>query len=42
MAGDPIDGDVLVLVAAKAGVGPQRLPDLVDRVAADLGSRRGT
>jgi len=39
MAGDPIEGDVLVLVAAKASVGPQRLPELVDRVAADLGPR---
>ncbi|AQL43359.1 hypothetical protein BV210_11950 [Halorientalis sp. IM1011] len=40
MTGDPIEGDVLVLVAAKASVGPQRLPELVDRVAADLDSRR--
>ncbi|WP_336002228.1 hypothetical protein [Halorientalis halophila] len=40
MAGDPIEGDVLVLVAAKASVGPQRLPELVDSVATDLESRR--
>lgn len=39
MVGDPIEGDVLVLVAAKASVGPQRLPELVDRVAATLDSR---
>ena len=39
MAGDPLEGDVLVLVAAKASVGPQRLPELVDRVTADLRPR---
>ncbi|WP_299262519.1 hypothetical protein [Halorientalis sp.] len=42
MTGDHIEGDVLVLVAAKASVGPQRLPELVDRVAADLRPRRET
>ena len=42
MAGDPIEGEVLVLVAAKASVGPQRLPELVDRVAADLDPQRET
>lgn len=40
MAGDPIDGQTLVLVAAKASVGPQRLPELVDIVQADLRDRR--
>ncbi|WP_247010065.1 hypothetical protein [Halorientalis litorea] len=36
MAGDPIDGQTLLLVAAKASVGPRQLPDLVDVVQADL------
>lgn len=40
MAGDPIEGRILMLAAAKASVGPQRLPDLVDRVQSDLGDRR--
>ncbi|SEW03286.1 hypothetical protein [Natrinema salifodinae] len=31
MAGEPIDGQVLVLTAAKASVSPTRLPDLVER-----------
>ncbi len=31
MAGEPIDGQVLILTAAKASVPPARLPDLVDR-----------
>ena len=31
MAGDPLDGDALVLTAAKASVSGERLPDLVDR-----------
>lgn len=35
----PIDGTVLVLTAATASVGPQRLPELLTRVQADLGSR---
>lgn len=39
MAGDPVDGQVLLLAAAKASVGPQRLPDLVDLVQADLRPR---
>jgi hypothetical protein len=39
MAGDPIDGQILLLTAAKASVGPQQLPDLVDLVQADLGPR---
>jgi hypothetical protein len=39
MNGDPIDGPALVLAAAKASVGPQFLPGLVDRVQADLGPR---
>lgn len=30
MAGDPIEGQVLLLTAAKASVPPTRLPDLVD------------
>ncbi|WP_255170476.1 hypothetical protein [Natrononativus amylolyticus] len=32
MAGDPIDGQVLVLAGAKASVAPSRLPSLVARV----------
>lgn len=39
MAGGPIDGNALVLAAAKASVSGERLPDLVDRVQAYLGSR---
>lgn len=39
MAGEPIDGQILLLTAAKASVGPQRLPDLVDLVQADLRPR---
>lgn len=39
MAGEPIDGQVLLLAAAKASVGPQRLPDLVDAVQDDLRPR---
>lgn len=37
MAGDPIDGQVLLLTAAKASVSPTRLPDLVDLTQAQLG-----
>jgi hypothetical protein len=39
MAGGPIDGQILLLTAAKASVSPQRLPDLVDLVQADLEPR---
>ncbi len=39
MTGDPIEGQVLLLTAAKASVPPSRLPTLVDRVQADLGPR---
>jgi hypothetical protein len=39
MAGGPIDGQILLLTAAKASVSPQRLPDLVDLVQADLAPR---
>lgn len=39
MAGGPIDGNALVLAAAKASVSGERLPDLVDRVQAHLGAR---
>lgn len=42
MAGEPIDGQILLLTAAKASVGPQRLPDLVDLVQADLRPRFDT
>ncbi|WP_394741214.1 hypothetical protein [Natronococcus roseus] len=39
MAGDPIEGQILLLTAAKASVTPTQLPDLVDlaqeRLAAD-------
>jgi hypothetical protein len=37
--GDPLDGQVLILAAAKASVPAERLPELVDRVQADLGPR---
>lgn len=40
MAGGPIDGNALVLAAAKASVSGERLPDLVDRVQAHLGARQ--
>jgi hypothetical protein len=38
-SGDPMDGQVLLLAAAKASVGPQRLPKLVDIAQAHLGDR---
>lgn len=37
---DPIDGQVLLLTAAKASVPASRLPDLVERVGAELRSDR--
>jgi hypothetical protein len=37
--GDPLDGQVLLLAAAKASVPTKDLPRLVDRVQADLGPR---
>jgi hypothetical protein len=40
MPGDPIEGQILLLAAAKASVSPAQLPDLVDRVQAHLGPRR--
>lgn len=40
MAGEPIDGQVLLLTAAKASVPPTALPDLVDRTQAHLASNR--
>ncbi|MXV63559.1 hypothetical protein GS429_16145 [Natronorubrum sp. JWXQ-INN-674] len=36
MASEPIEGQVLVLTAAKASVPPTRLPDLVERAQAVL------
>jgi hypothetical protein len=39
MAGEPIEGQILLLAAAKGSVGPQRLPDLVDLVQVDLQPR---
>lgn len=42
MPGDemnPIDGNALLLAAAKASVGPQLLPELVERVQANVGPR---
>lgn len=38
MAGEPIEGQVLLLAAAKASVPAKRLPDLVDLVQAELES----
>ncbi|WP_049922652.1 hypothetical protein [Halopiger djelfimassiliensis] len=40
MGGEPIEGQVLLLTAAKASVPPNRLPALVDRAQAVLDSRR--
>jgi hypothetical protein len=37
--GDPLDGQVLLLAAAKASLAPRRLPGLVDRAQAHLGSK---
>ncbi|SER74008.1 hypothetical protein [Natrinema salaciae] len=37
MAGEPIEGQVLVLTAAKASVPGTRLPDLIERAQAILG-----
>ena len=38
MAGEPIEGQVLLLTAAKASVPATRLPDLIERAQAVLGS----
>jgi hypothetical protein len=38
----PIDGQVFMLAVAKASVGPERLPDLLGRVQADLTDRVDT
>ena len=37
MAGEPIEGQVLLLTAAKASVPATRLPDLIERAQAVLG-----
>ena len=37
MAGEPIDGQVLLVTAAKASVPATRLPDLIERTQAMLG-----
>lgn len=37
MAGEPIEGQIMLLTAAKASVSPTRLPDLVDLAQAHLG-----
>lgn len=42
MTSNPIDGQALLLAAAKASVGPQLLPDLVEHVQEDLGPRLET
>lgn len=42
MAGGPLDGEAIVLAAAKASVSGERLPGLVDRVQAHLATRRET
>ena len=39
MAGGPLDGNALVLAAAKASVPGERLPDLADRAQGLLGPR---
>jgi hypothetical protein len=40
--GDPLDGQVLMIAAAKASVPLHQLPTLVDRVQSDLGPRLET
>ncbi len=40
MAGEPIEGQILLLTAAKASVPATRLPDLVERAQATLGPDR--
>ncbi|OLZ41801.1 hypothetical protein A6E15_12755 [Natrinema saccharevitans] len=40
MSGEPIEGQVLLLTAAKASVPATRLPDLVERAQAKLGPER--
>ena len=42
MTGDPIEGQVLLLTAAKASVSASRLPDLIERVQDDLEGRLET
>lgn len=39
MADSPIEGQIVLLAGAKASVPAARLPDLLDRVQADLGPR---
>ena len=39
MSDDPIDGNALVLAAAKASISGERLPELVDRAQELLGPR---
>jgi hypothetical protein len=39
MVEDPLDGDALVLAAAKSSVSGERLPDLVDRAQEVLAAR---
>ena len=41
MRGDPIAGQILLLAGAKASLPASRLPDLVDRVQAELDPRIG-
>ena len=40
MSDEPIEGQILVLTAAKASVAPTRLPDLVDRAQRRLAADR--
>ncbi|WP_345780663.1 hypothetical protein [Haloplanus pelagicus] len=42
MSNSPIDGQVFMLTAAKASVGPGRLSDLLASVQVDLGDGLGT
>jgi hypothetical protein len=39
VADSPIEGQVQLIAAAKASVPPQRIPELLDAVQADLGPR---
>lgn len=40
MSGDPIDGQILLLTAAKASIPPTHLPELVERAQTELAPER--
>ncbi len=41
MAGEPVEGEILLLAGAKSSLDPARVSDLVDVVQADLGDEVG-